>query len=61
MNIEKKETAGNKPYKYRPVLFFTMAYFFTWIFWIPATFLEGNIAAALAKYRFQQHHIRDPF
>ena len=47
MNIEKKETAGNKPYKYRPVLFFTMAYFFTWIFWIPATFLEGNIAAAL--------------
>lgn len=21
----------------------------------------GNIAAALAKYRFQQHHIRDPF
>ncbi len=47
MNINETAKTDNKPYKYRPVLFFAMAYFFTWIFWIPATFLEGNIAAAL--------------
>ena len=46
MNINDR-SKENKPYKYRPVLFFAMAYFFTWIFWIPATFLEGNAAAAL--------------
>ncbi|MCR5591915.1 MAG: CPBP family intramembrane metalloprotease [Lachnospiraceae bacterium] len=36
---------GEKPYRYRPVLFFAMAYFFTWIFWIPAIFLPENIGA----------------
>ena len=38
-------TAGN--YKYRPVLFFTMAYVFTWIFWIPAIFLPETISPIL--------------
>jgi membrane protease YdiL (CAAX protease family) len=40
MNIER-------PYKYRPVLFFIVAYFFTWIFWIPAIFVSENLAAVL--------------
>lgn len=34
-------------YRYRPVLFFASAYFFTWIFWIPAIFLPGDIASVL--------------
>lgn len=36
-----------KPYKYKPVLFFVVAYLCTWIFWIPAIFIEGNAGAAL--------------
>lgn len=36
-----------KTYKYRPVLFFALAYLFTWIFWIPAIFIKGNAGAAL--------------
>ena len=32
-----------KKYKYRPVLFFVLAYLFTWMFWIPAVFLPENI------------------
>lgn len=36
-----------KKYKYRPVLFFALTYFFTWIFWIPAIFVSENIAAVL--------------
>ncbi|MCR5755963.1 MAG: CPBP family intramembrane metalloprotease [Acetatifactor sp.] len=34
-------------YQYRPVLFFTLAYLFTWIFWIPAIFVSENIGALL--------------
>ena len=34
-------------YKYKPVKFFALAYLFTWIFWIPAVFLPGNIGFAL--------------
>ncbi len=34
-------------YKYRPVLFFVLAYLFTWIFWIPAIFTGGNAGAVL--------------
>ena len=34
-------------HKYRPVLFFTLAYLFTWIFWIPAAFTSENAGAAL--------------
>ena len=34
-----------KPYRYRPVLFFALAYLFTWICWIPAAFLSENLGA----------------
>ena len=36
-----------KPYRYRPILFFVLAYLFTWIFWIPAIFLPADIGALL--------------
>ena len=36
-----------KQYRYRPVLFFVLAYVFTWIFWIPATFLPEGISPVL--------------
>ena len=39
-------TKDKDEYKYRPVLFFICAYFFTWIFWIPAIFVpetEGSV------------------
>ncbi|MBO6090146.1 MAG: CPBP family intramembrane metalloprotease [Lachnospiraceae bacterium] len=39
--------SDNKDYKYRPVLFFALAYLFTWIFWIPAIFVSENIGAVL--------------
>ena len=39
--------SDNKKYKYRPVLFFALAYLFTWIFWIPAIFVKENLGAAL--------------
>ncbi len=41
----KNTAIDNKPYKYRPVLFFALAYLFTWIFWIPATVLPENVGA----------------
>ena len=44
-NEESKN--GPAPYRYRPVLFFALAYLFTWIFWIPAIFAPGNLGAAL--------------
>ena len=34
-------------YKYRPVLFFGLAYLFTWLFWIPAIFLPETIGSIL--------------
>ena len=34
-------------HKYRPVLFFTLAYLFTWIFWIPAIYVSENIGMVL--------------
>lgn len=34
-------------YRYRPVLFFVCAYFFTWIFWIPAVFVPEETGAIL--------------
>ena len=34
-------------YRYRPVLFFALAYLFTWIFWIPAIFIKGNTGTLL--------------
>ena len=41
------ETIQTKAYRYRPVLFFALAYLFTWIFWIPAIFVPENIGAGL--------------
>ena len=46
-NELKNKAAESKGYRYRPVLYFAMAYLFTWIFWIPAIFLKGNIAVVL--------------
>ena len=43
--IMKTSANENKPYRYRPVLFFALAYLFTWIFWIPATILPENVGA----------------
>ena len=40
-----QNTEGN--YQYRPVLFFILAYVFTWIFWIPAIFLPESISPIL--------------
>ena len=34
-------------HKYRPVKFFTLAYLFTWIFWIPAIYLPETISPVL--------------
>lgn len=34
-------------YKYRPVLFFVLTYFFTWIFWIPAIYVPESISPVL--------------
>ncbi len=51
MNKEKinkdMENSGKTGYKYRPVLFFALAYLFTWIFWIPAIFVSENLGAVL--------------
>lgn len=41
------ETTASSTYRYRPVLFFALAYLFTWIFWIPAIFLSENVGAGL--------------
>ena len=34
-------------YRYRPVIFFALAYVFTWIFWIPAIYLPETISPLL--------------
>ena len=34
-------------YRYGPVLFFALAYLFTWIFWVPAIFVSENIGSLL--------------
>ena len=38
---------NTKQYRYRPVLFFVMAYIFTWIFWIPAIFTPESVSPLL--------------
>ena len=38
---------NTEKYKYKPVLFFALAYLFTWIFWIPAIFLPESISPLL--------------
>ena len=40
-------TEPKDEYRYRPVLFFICAYFFTWIFWIPAIFVPGTTGSVL--------------
>ena len=40
-------TKDKDEYKYRPVLFFICAYFFTWIFWIPAIFVSETAGSML--------------
>ena len=45
--INATETAANTTYRYRPVLFFVLAFLFTWIFWIPAIFTSENVGALL--------------
>lgn len=47
MNANTANTNTEASYRYRPVLFFTLAYLFTWIFWIPAIFIPGNPGALL--------------
>ena len=44
MNTVKSEV---NTYQYRPVLFFFLAYLFTWIFWIPAIFVPETPGAGL--------------
>ena len=44
-NAPSMETG--KPYRYRPVLFFAMAYLFTWIFWVPAIFVPQELGGIL--------------
>ena len=43
----KEKTDNNGTYRYRPVLFFALAYLFTWIFWIPAIFISEDYGAVL--------------
>ena len=38
---------NTEKYKYKPVLFFALAYVFTWIFWIPAIYLPESISPLL--------------
>lgn len=47
MNTKKNTDLKGSTYRYRPVLYFAFAYLFTWIFWIPAIFVGGNIATVL--------------
>ena len=46
-NGRKNNRSMNTGYRYRPVLYFAMAYLFTWIFWIPAIFIKGNTGTLL--------------
>lgn len=39
--------SNTEKYRYRPVLFFALAYLFTWIFWVPAIFLPESISPVL--------------
>ena len=46
-----KATAPNNEaaasYWYRPVLFFALAYLFTWVFWVPAVFVPQELGGIL--------------
>ncbi len=45
--VNEMTKSSSAPYRYRPVLFFALAYLFTWIFWIPAIFVPGDLGAPL--------------
>ncbi|MCR4989446.1 MAG: CPBP family intramembrane metalloprotease [Lachnospiraceae bacterium] len=45
--MNKTITKTTQEYRYRPVLFFALAYFFTWIFWVPAIFLPESVGGLL--------------
>lgn len=46
--MNKEQLFNDKDeYRYRPVLFFICAYFFTWIFWIPAIFVPETTGSVL--------------
>ena len=46
--MNKEQLINDKDeYRYRPVLFFICAYFFTWIFWIPAIFVPWTTGSVL--------------
>lgn len=46
--MNKEQLINDKDeYRYRPVLFFICAYFFTWIFWIPAIFVSEMTGSVL--------------
>lgn len=46
--MNKEQLINDKDeYRYRPVLFFICAYFFTWIFWIPAIFAPETTGSVL--------------
>ena len=47
MKANSLTKGGSEPYTYRPVLFFALAYLFTWVFWIPAVFVPENPGAVL--------------
>ena len=47
MNTNSVNHTAGRSYRYRPVLFFFLAYLFTWIFWIPAIFVPEDPAASL--------------
>lgn len=44
-------TKDKDEYRYRPVLFFVCAYFFTWIFRIPAIFVSETIGSVLIAWK----------
>lgn len=47
MNTNVMNNETGQSYRYRPVLFFFLAYLFTWIFWIPAIFTSEDLGAGL--------------
>ena len=42
-----KASPLNESYRYRPVLFFALAYLFTWVFWIPAIVVPQELGGIL--------------
>ncbi len=47
MKAKTVNAEGFGSYRYRPVLFFALAYLFTWLFWIPAIFVPQELGGIL--------------